>query len=48
VQGRREGRERIWAIETKRLEKAKRCLDQISAQWDAAIMRLQAFVESER
>jgi DNA-binding transcriptional ArsR family regulator len=48
VQGRREGRERIWEIETKRLEKAKRCLDQISAQWDAAIMRLQAFVESER
>ena len=48
VHGRREGRERIWEIETRRLEKAKRCLDQISMQWDAAIVRLKAFVEEER
>jgi DNA-binding transcriptional ArsR family regulator len=39
------GRERIWELETRRLEKARRCLDQISAQWDAAIDRLKAFVE---
>jgi DNA-binding transcriptional ArsR family regulator len=39
------GRERIFELETKRLEKARRCLDQISAQWDAALSRLQAFVE---
>jgi DNA-binding transcriptional ArsR family regulator len=39
------GRERIWELETRRLEKARRCLDQISDQWDAAIARLQAFVE---
>lgn len=41
------GRERIWEIETKRLEKARRCLDQISDQWDLAIDRLRAFVEND-
>ena len=43
----RSGRERIWELETKRLEKARRCLDQISDQWDAALARLQAFVEEK-
>lgn len=47
VHGTRAGRERIWELETKRLEKARRCLDQISAQWDEAIARLQAFVEDD-
>jgi DNA-binding transcriptional ArsR family regulator len=41
----RVGRERIWELEAKRLEKARRYLDRISDQWDAAIGRLQAFVE---
>jgi DNA-binding transcriptional ArsR family regulator len=41
----RAGRERIWQLETRRLEKARRCLDQISDQWDDAIARLSAFVE---
>ena len=41
----RAGRERIWELETRRLEKARRCLDDISDQWDSAIARLQAFVE---
>ena len=39
------GRERIWELEPKRLEKARRCLDQISDQWDVAVGRLKAFVE---
>jgi len=39
------GRERIWQLEPKRLEIARRCLDQISGDWDAAINRLKAFVE---
>lgn len=47
VHGTRSGRERIWELETRRLEKARRCLDQISHQWDAAIARLQAFVEEK-
>jgi DNA-binding transcriptional ArsR family regulator len=41
----RRGREQVWELERKRLEKAKRYLDQISAQWDAAAARLKAFVE---
>jgi DNA-binding transcriptional ArsR family regulator len=45
VRGRRRGRERIWELQPERLEIAHRSLDQISAQWDAAIGRLKAFVE---
>ena len=41
----RRGRERLWELDRERLERAKRYLDQISAQWDAAIGRLRAFVE---
>ena len=40
VHGTRAGRERIWELETRRLATARRCLDQISDQWDAAITRL--------
>jgi DNA-binding transcriptional ArsR family regulator len=47
VHGSRSGRERIWELETARLEKARRCLDQISDQWDAAVSRLRAFVEKD-
>jgi DNA-binding transcriptional ArsR family regulator len=47
VSGSRAGRERIWELEPKRLEKAKRYLDEISEQWDAALGRLRAFVEDE-
>lgn len=47
VHGRRAGRERVWEIETRRLEIARRCLDQISDQWDAAIGRLRALVEEQ-
>jgi DNA-binding transcriptional ArsR family regulator len=41
----RVGRERIWELQTKRLSEARRYLDQISQDWDAAIGRLKAFVE---
>jgi DNA-binding transcriptional ArsR family regulator len=41
------GRERIWELEPRRLEMARRCLDRISDQWDAALDRLKAFVERE-
>lgn len=47
VQDNRRGRERIWELEPRRLERARRCLEQISDQWDAAISRLKAFVENE-
>jgi DNA-binding transcriptional ArsR family regulator len=45
VRGSRDGRESVWEIEPRRLETARRSLDLISAQWDAAIDRLRAFVE---
>ena len=41
----RRGRETIWELEHKQLEIARRYLDQISEQWDAALERLQALVE---
>jgi DNA-binding transcriptional ArsR family regulator len=47
VQDNRRGRERIWELEPRRLERARRCLEQIADQWDAAIGRLKAFVEDE-
>ena len=45
VRNARRGRERVWELNLKRLEEARRCLDQIAAQWDAAADRLRAFVE---
>jgi DNA-binding transcriptional ArsR family regulator len=45
VRNARRGRERVWELNLKRLEEARRCLDQIAAQWDAAADRLKAFVE---
>jgi DNA-binding transcriptional ArsR family regulator len=47
VRGTRQGRERIWELEPKRLEMASRYLEEVSGQWDAAIGRLRAFLESE-
>jgi DNA-binding transcriptional ArsR family regulator len=47
VRNARRGRERVWELDVKRLEEAKRCLDQIAAQWDAAADRLKAFVEDQ-
>lgn len=41
----RRGREQVWDLDRKRLEKAQHCLDQIAAQWDAAADRLKTFVE---
>jgi hypothetical protein len=45
VHGLRRGRERIWELDTDRLEEAGRCLDRISKQWDDALGRLKKFVE---
>lgn len=47
VRGHNQGRERIWELQPERLEIAHRCLDQISAQWDAAIGRLRTLVEND-
>jgi DNA-binding transcriptional ArsR family regulator len=47
VRSSREGRERIWAIEPRRLMAASHYLEQLSRQWDHAIERLRAFVETD-
>jgi len=41
----RRGRERIWELDTDRLEGAGRYLEQISKRWDEALARLKKFVE---
>ena len=48
VRDMRRGRERIWELDTKRLDDASRWLDQISKRWDDALDRLKKFVEEER
>ena len=45
VRGSRQGREQVWEIEPTQLDEARRCLDIISAHWDAALERLRAAVE---
>jgi DNA-binding transcriptional ArsR family regulator len=45
VRGTREGRQNVWELAPRRLEEARRCLDLVSRQWDAAVDRLRAFVE---
>ncbi len=45
VRDAREGREHLFSLDLKRIEVARQYLDQVSAQWDAAAARLQAFVE---
>jgi len=47
VRNDRRGRERVWELEPRRLEKARRYLDQIAAQWNDAAERLKAFVEKD-
>lgn len=39
------GRERRWEIEPRRLDEARRALEQISRRWDEALERLRAAVE---
>jgi DNA-binding transcriptional ArsR family regulator len=45
VRGVRHGRESLWELQPRKLDEARRYLDQISAQWDSAIERLRMFVE---
>jgi DNA-binding transcriptional ArsR family regulator len=47
TRGRRVGRDHVWEIEARRLEEARRWLDLIGAQWDEALLRLKAAVETE-
>src|SRR5690606_40531429 len=46
VHGERVGRETVWQLEPRRLEEVRGYLDGISKQWDDAIRRLKAHVET--
>lgn len=48
VRGSRRGRTTVWELRPKRLDAAKRALDAIGRDWDAALDRLRAFVEEDR
>jgi DNA-binding transcriptional ArsR family regulator len=45
VRGSRDGRQSMWRLERRRLEEARRALEQISHQWDQALGKLKLFVE---
>jgi DNA-binding transcriptional ArsR family regulator len=47
VRGTRVGRDRVWELRAARLAELRRYLDQISEQWDQALVRLGAFVETD-
>jgi DNA-binding transcriptional ArsR family regulator len=40
------GRERLWELEPRPLEAARQTLETIGRQWDVALAKLKAFVES--
>lgn len=48
ARGERVGREVVWAIEPRSLERARAQLVAISRQWDDALERLRAMVEGDR
>ncbi|PYT80461.1 MAG: transcriptional regulator [Acidobacteria bacterium] len=45
VDSTRRGRERIWRLNQRRLQDARRYVEIISQQWDDALARLRTFVE---
>lgn len=42
----RQGRDSIWELDPRRIEETRRSLERIASQWDDALDRLKAFVES--
>ncbi len=48
VRDARQGRERVYSLDLKRLEVARQYLDGVSAEWDRAAARLKAFVEEDQ
>jgi DNA-binding transcriptional ArsR family regulator len=46
ARGMKSGRERLWQLDPVRIEEAKRTLEVIGRQWEAALGRLKAFTEA--
>ena len=47
ARGSRQGREQIWELNAGRLEDARRSIEIIARQWDAALLRLKDSLEKE-
>ncbi len=43
-----QGRTQQWAVEMRPMADARRCLDEIAAQWDGVLGNLKRFVENEQ
>jgi DNA-binding transcriptional ArsR family regulator len=43
----RVGRDRLWRIEARQLQRVRAYLERISSQWDTALARLRALVEDD-
>ena len=47
ARGSRRGRERLWELNPRQLEEAKRALDRIGQHWEGALLRLKEAIERE-
>ena len=47
VRGSRQGREQLWELNPRQLDEARRAIDAIGRQWDAALIRLKNHLEQE-
>ena len=47
IDGSRQGREQVWALNTARIADAQRHLDLIAREWDDVLSRLKAHIEQE-
>lgn len=45
IDGKRAGREHVWALNPARLAEAQRCLEVVARGWDDALARLKAHLE---
>jgi len=45
IEGNRQGREHVWAVNPARLAEGRRCLDVIARGWDDVLARLKLHVE---
>jgi len=47
IRGARQGRERLWELNPRRLAEARRALDRIANEWDARLLRLKETLEEK-
>ncbi|MBV8549673.1 MAG: helix-turn-helix transcriptional regulator [Acidobacteriaceae bacterium] len=47
VHHRKQGREQLWTFDPQKIQDARRMLDRIGQEWESALSRLKAIVESD-